>query len=290
MGPPCSSRRLRHWGRHCEWKRPTPTKLRSPCSAPCLERWPSASSATLFSRPTRPRSRATRWPAARPPRRPPPRRRGRARSSSAGVARQGRRRQGPERRQDLPGLPQLRQGRRRQGRPAAVGRRRPAGRLRRRLRLFRRAQGDRRRLDLREARSLDHQAGGDGGGHQDGLPRRIRGDASAPTFSPTCRSSRTARFRSRNRRVGRRATAKGRVFPALFVCGGETRRNRPSGGSPRIAHDGGFRSTGAGARAQTKKPAAGSPRPALVRAASARAFEARSATLCSSGRGRRRRR
>ena len=138
MGPPCSSRRLRHWGRHCEWKRPTPTKSRSPCSAPCWERWPSASSATPSSRPTRRRSRATRWPAARPPRRPPPRA-GRARSSSAGVARQGRRRQGPERRQGLPGLPQLRQGRRRQGRPAAVGRRRPPGRLRRRLRLFRRA-------------------------------------------------------------------------------------------------------------------------------------------------------
>ncbi len=36
-------------------------------------------------------------------------------------------------------------------------------------------QGDWRRLDLREARSLDHQAVGDGGGHQDGLPRRSRG-------------------------------------------------------------------------------------------------------------------
>ena len=37
-------------------------------------------------------------------------------------------------------------------------------------------QGDRRRLDLRQARSLDRQAGGDGGGHQDGFPRRTRGD------------------------------------------------------------------------------------------------------------------
>ena len=47
-----------------EWKRPTPTKSRSLCSAPCLERWPSASSATPSSRPKRPRSRATRCPAA----------------------------------------------------------------------------------------------------------------------------------------------------------------------------------------------------------------------------------
>jgi len=76
-----------------------------------------ASSATLF-RARQARNQATRW--RRRDRRGARRRRGRARSPIAGAARQGRRRQGPERRQGLPGLPQLRQGRRRQGRPAAV--------------------------------------------------------------------------------------------------------------------------------------------------------------------------
>ena len=56
--------------------------------------------------------------------------------------------------------------------PAALGRRRPSGRLGRRLRLFRFAQGRRRRLDLREARTMDHQSEGDRLGHQDGLRRR----------------------------------------------------------------------------------------------------------------------
>ena len=229
MGPPCSTRRLQAWGRHCAWKRPTPIKSRSPSSAPCLERWPSASSATPSSRPINPRSRASRWPAARPPQRPPPPRPLRPRSFAAGAARQGRRRQGPERRQDLSGLPQLRQGRRRQGRTAAMGRRRPAGRFRRRLRLFGRRQGDRRQLGLTRSSIIGSPS----------LPRWRRAPRwpspanprrpSAPTSSPICRSSRTARFRSRNRREGERELAKatqGRPGPFDFFGDGHERAAR----------------------------------------------------------------
>ena len=111
---------------------------------------------------------------------------GRARRTPADPSREGRSGQGPVRRQEVPGLPQLREGRAQQGRSRPLRRRRTARGLARGLQLFRRPQGQGRQLDLRGHRQVHPQP--------EGLPcrarswpsRASRSRRSGPTSWPTC--------------------------------------------------------------------------------------------------------
>ena len=96
-------------------------------------------------------------------------------------------------------------------RPAPQRRRRPPGRLGRRLQLLRPHAGPRRRLDARRALRLPRQPQEGRARHQDVLRRPGRSPRTAPTSSPT--SSSTAADPSRRSRSGQSVKRRDRALP-----------------------------------------------------------------------------